>query len=173
MNRRKANKLEKKFNYGCLNARQSCIYCKNWGLGCANGHPDVYPDDKSDYLIFCKGKMDAYKYLAKRLKMEGFSLSGWAFFEEPIENVYIFYNKKKHKEITVMYNTETSEYEIASTDLFWRYSEEHNVYIHNSVKEALSVPWQHWSFVYNIIKKTNKKMRQRAIEEARHIGKRN
>lgn len=168
MNKRKANKLQKKFTQRCLNARQSCVYCINWGLGCANGHPDVYPNDRSDYLNLCKEKMDAYKYLSKRLKMEGFSLSGWKFMEKPAENIYIFYNKKKWKDITVLYVPKKKEYKITSTDMFWKYSDEHNVYEHNTMKEALNVPWQHRNFVYSNLDKTNKKIRKRAIEKARH-----
>lgn len=168
MNRRKAKKLQKKFNYGCLNARQSCVYCINWGIGCANGHPDVYPNDRSDYYYFCKGKMDAYKCLAKRLKIEGFSLSGWSFFESPARNFYIFYNKKKHKDITVLYDSEKSEYQIASTDMFWKYSNKYNVYVHSFIREALNAPWQHWNFVFDVSHKTNKKTRKRTIEKLRH-----
>lgn len=156
MNKRKKNKLQKQFAGRCLNARQSCIYCINWGLGCANGHPDVYPNDRSDYYNFCQGEMDACNYFAKRLKMEGISLSGWKFMESPAKDVYIFYNKKKKKDITVFYISEKVEYQIASTDMHWRYSDEYNVYVHDSIKEALKAPWQHWNFVYEGLQKKNK-----------------
>lgn len=168
MNKRKKNKLQKQFEERCLNARQSCIYCINWGLGCANGHPDVYPNDRSDYYNFCKGKMDAYNYFKKRLKMEGISLSGWRFMESPAKDVYIFFNKKKKKDITVLYVPEKFGYQIASTDMFWRYSNKYNLYEHDSVKETLSAPWQHWNIVYINLDNTNKKIRKRTIEKVRY-----
>ena len=96
MNKRMAKKLYRQFNHNELTARRSCIYCCNWGLGCANGHPNVFPGDKSDYLYFCKEKLDACKFLANQLKKEGFSLSGWRLIEVPAPHVYVFYNKKKH-----------------------------------------------------------------------------
>lgn len=167
MNKREFEKLHKKFEERHLNARQSCIYCVNWGFGCANGHPAVYPNDRSDYLIFCKGIMDACKYLAKQLKREGISLSRWEFTETPAKDVYVFYNKRKLKDITVIYDPEKSEYLIASTDMYWRYSNEYNVYVHNSVKEALNVPWQHWNFIYTNLDNQNRKKRIRAIEKIR------
>ena len=166
MNKRQKGKLQKIFNNRCLNARQSCIYCINWGMGCANGHPDVYPGDRSDYLFSCKEKMDAYKHLAKRLKKEGYSLSGWKFFESPAENVYIFQNRKKWKDITVLYVPEKSEYQIMSTDCLWRYSDEYNVYEHDSIKEALKMPWQHYNFMLD--KSNKKKRRRRTIEKLKY-----
>lgn len=146
MNKRMAKKLYRQFNNNELIARRSCIYCCDWGLGCANGHPDVYPDDRSDYLYFCKEKLDACNFLANQLKREGFSLSGWRLDEVPAPHVYVFYNKKKQKEITIVYDEETS-YTINSTDLDWKYSKEHNLYQHETIAEALKAPWQHWSLV--------------------------
>ena len=146
MNKRMAKKLYRQFNHNELTARRSCIYCCNWGLGCANGHPNVFPGDKSDYLYFCKEKLDACKFLANQLKKEGFSLSGWRLIEVPAPHVYVFYNKKKHKDITIIYDPKTS-YTINSTDMDWKYSEKYNVYQHDTIAEALKAPWQHWSLV--------------------------
>lgn len=33
-------------------------------------------------------------------------------------------------------------YVICTTDNLWKYSEEHNIYQHNTIKEALKVAWQ-------------------------------
>lgn len=144
MNKRQAKKLYRKFNNDDLDARQSCVYCINWGLGCANGHDNVYPGDRSDYLIFCKERMDAVRFLKTQLKKSGISLSGWRLSEIPIAHVYIFINKKKHKDLTILFNTDKQIFEIYSTDLFWKYSEKYNMYQHQTVIEALSAPWQRY-----------------------------
>lgn len=135
MNKRIAKKFYKKFNNYELTARRSCTYCSNCMLGCAN-----------DYLFFCKEEHDAIKFFAKQLKKEGFSLSGWCLVEVPAPHVYVFYNKKKYKDITIIYD-EKSSFTINSTDMFWDYSEEYNVYQHDTIAEALKAPWQHWSLV--------------------------
>lgn len=147
MNKRIKKKLYQKFNNNNLSARRSCVYCVNWGLSCANGHPNIYPGDKSDYLIFCKERFEACNFFAKQLKKEGFSLSGWILSEIPAEHIYAFYNDKTDKDITIIYDTEKSCYTINSSDTFWVYSTKNNLYRHNTVKEALNAPWQHWNHV--------------------------
>ncbi len=145
MNKRIAKKIHKQFNGNYLTARRNCIYCADWGCGCANGHPDVYPGDRSDYLYGgCKEKFGACNFLAKQLKKEGLSLSGWKLMEIPANHVYVFQNMKKHKDITI--TVESACYEISSTDMFWEFSEKYNAYAHNTLSEALKAPWQHWNF---------------------------
>lgn len=51
MNRRIKKKFRRKLKYNDLSARRNCIYCINWGFGCANGHSAVYPNDKSDFYM--------------------------------------------------------------------------------------------------------------------------
>jgi hypothetical protein len=147
MNKRLSNKLKDQFRDNKLIARKSCFYCINWGFGCANGHPNVYPGDNSDYLYGCKKRLDACKFLAKQLKNEKFALSGWQLTEIPAHYVYVFENKKKHKDITIVYDEEKMCYQIYSTDMFWKYSKKYNMYKHDSIAEALKVPWQHWNFM--------------------------
>lgn len=143
MNRRIKKKFSRKLKYNDLSARRNCIYCINWGLGCANGHSAVYPNDKSDFLYGgCKEEFNACNFFAKQLKKEKLSLSGWRLIEVPATYVYIFGNRKKHKEITIIYDAEKLCYVICTTDNLWKYSEEHNIYQHNTIKEALKVAWQ-------------------------------
>ena len=101
MNRRIKKKFRRKLKYNDLSARRNCIYCINWGFGCANGHSAVYPNDKSDFLYGgCKEEFNACNFFAKQLKKEKLSLSGWRLIEVPATYFYIFGNGKKHKEIT-------------------------------------------------------------------------
>lgn len=169
MNRRKIQKMQKRFNEHCLNSRQSCLYCVNWGLGCANGHPDIYPGDRSDYLYGCKEKLDAYSFLTKQLKRKGYSLSGWKLVEIPAAHVYVFYSDKKHKEIMIVYDKGNSCYMICSADTFWKYSDKNNAYQHDTVTEALKAPWQDRNYVLEcaMFKKPNPKIRTRTLEKLR------
>ena len=86
--------------------------------------------------------MDAVRFLKTQLKKSGISLSGWRLSEIPIAHVYVFINKKKHKDLTILFNTDKQIFEIYSTDLFWKYSEKYNMYQHQTVIEALRAPWQ-------------------------------
>lgn len=107
MNRRIKKKFRRKLKYNDLSARRNCIYCINWGFGCANGHSAVYPNDKSDFLYGgCKEEFNACNFFAKQLKKEKLSLSGWRLIEVPATYFYIFGNGKKHKEITIIYDAE-------------------------------------------------------------------
>lgn len=148
MNKRITKKLCKKFCHNEVFANMSCIYCVNWGLGCANGHPAVYPGDNSDYLEGCKEMFEATSFFAKHLTEEDLSLSGWKLSETlPSRHEYIYYNKKKHKEIAIAYDTENSNFVIETYDIFWICSNGHNVYRHNTINEALAAPWQQWNHV--------------------------
>lgn len=68
MNKRIKDKLRKQFNNCDLTRRKSCIYCADWGYGCANGHPRVFPGDASDYLNFCKEKFETLDFFCKSVK---------------------------------------------------------------------------------------------------------
>lgn len=134
-----------------MRARRSCIHCCNWKNKSDNEILTAYPTPKCDYYFsfLCKEKNEAHKFLSNQLKKEGFSLSGWRLVEIPASHVYIFHNKKKCKEITVIYDEKVG-YTINSTDSFWKYSEKYNVYQHETIAEAFKAPWQHWS---NVIQK--------------------
>lgn len=101
MNKRLSNKLKDQFRDNKLIARKSCFYCINWGFGCANGHPNVYPGDNSDYLYGCKKRLDACKFLAKQLKNEKFALSGWQLTEIPA--MFMFLKIKRSIKILQLY----------------------------------------------------------------------
>lgn len=150
MKKRVAKKLYKKFDNYEVSAYRNCFYYSNCGLGCANGHSAIYPRNKDDYLYDCKEKHDVSNFLAKLLAKEGYSLSGWKLNEIPTAHEYIFYNKKKHKEVAVTYITETSNFILGTYDMFWKYSKVNNVHRHNTIKEALMAPWQHWNHVMEV-----------------------
>lgn len=167
MNRRKMKKLQKQFNNNCLNARQSCLYCTNWECGCANGNPNVYSGDRSDYLCGCKEEQGACSFLAKHLQKEGYSLSGWKLTEIPATHCYVFFNNKKRKDITIIYDKEKSYYIICSTDLLWKYSDHCNMYEHNTVTEALKSPWQDTDYWLGCAICKNKKKRKHTLKRLR------
>ena len=89
MNKRQAIKEYRKEL--ALNIRFDCI---NWRAGKC----DV-PEECTtcgEYYSF-----RAQKAFRKMLKKEGISVSGWRLAEIPATGVYIFYNGKKRKEITL------------------------------------------------------------------------
>lgn len=170
MNKRIKEKLRKQFDDGCLTRRKSCIYCADWGYGCANGHPRVFPGDASDYLNFCKEKFETLEFFVNQLKREGLSLSGWILEEIPASHIYAFYNTRNHKSIEIMYDTENECFEIYSTDCLWKYSKDYNSYKYDTLREALCAPWQHLNYIM-VMERNNsnkKKRRNRTIQTQKY-----
>ena len=93
MNKRQAWKQQEKENERGL-AQNIMIYCPNWKMCCAEPAEECFECRTYYYL-------KAQQTFRKMLKREGFSVSGWKFAECPAKGVYIFYNHKKHKEITL------------------------------------------------------------------------
>lgn len=111
------------------------------------------------------GIIDAYNYLSKELKREGFSLSGWCFYGYfPMQQFYVFNNDKKHKTIHIKITWDNS-YEILTCDIWRKYCKEYNLYKHDTMKAALEAPWQHWNYVYTHFDHSNMRIRSRAIEK--------
>ena len=170
MNKRIKEKLRKQFDDGDLTRRKSCIYCADWGYGCANGHPRVFPGDASDYLNFCKEKFETLEFFVNQLKREGLSLSGWILEEIPAPHTYAFYNTRNHKSIEIMYDTENECFEIYSTDCLWKYSKDYNSYKYDTLREALCAPWQHLNYIM-VMERNNsnkKKRRNRTIQTQKY-----
>ncbi len=170
MNKRIKEKLRKQFENCDLTRRKSCIYCGNWGFGCANGHPRVFPGDKSDYLNFCKEKFEVCEFFKNQLKREGLSLSGWTLDEIPALHTYAFYNIRSHKDIEITYNVENECFEIYSIDYLRKYSKDYNAHKHDTLKEALCAPWQHLNYIM-VMERNNsnkKKRRNRTIQTQRY-----
>lgn len=96
-----------------MNKRQKKKYIKN-----------EYPIDPVFYCVNrkscgdeCDGCSRPAKIMFRRLlKREHISCSGWELSQVPLDGVYIFYNHKKHKEITLLYDRPTNSYEITVYD---------------------------------------------------------
>lgn len=96
-----------------MNKRQKKKYIKN-----------EYPIDPVYYCVdreYCGGNCDGCSHPAKKmfrklLKREHISCSGWELLQIPLDDVYIFYNHKKRKEITLIYDKPTNSYEITVYD---------------------------------------------------------
>lgn len=109
-----------------------------------------YPIDNIRYCINrescdedCTGcSYPAKKLFRKLLKKENLSWRGWKLAENPISGVYIFYNSKKNKEIT-LYMFPEKEYEITVSD------PRNHIDVHmNSIREALHSPYQNIMYDY-------------------------
>lgn len=151
-----------------MNKRQRKKYIKN-----------EYPIDSIQYCINrrscdddCYGCSYPVKYLFRKLlRKEKLSWRGWELSENPISGVYIFFNAKKNKEITLYYFPETG-YEITVFDLL------NQIDIHmDSITEAIHSHYQNdmYGYIFRIGTKEerekNRKMR-RIKKYHKKIGRR-
>lgn len=140
-----------------MNKRQKKKYMKN-----------RYPIDPISHCInreCCGEDCDGCSYPVKRvfrklLKKEHISHSGWELSQAPISGVYIFYNHKKHKEITLIFYNSINDYEITVYDPLGC----ENVHM-DSILEALHSRYQNVFYCYHYHigtrkKKTEIKMRK-------------
>lgn len=142
-----------------MNKRQKKKYMNN-----------EYPIDPILHCInreCCEDACDGCSYPAKSvfrrlLKREHISHSGWKLSEVPISGVYIFYNHKKHKEITLIYDE--YGYEITVYDPL-RYE---NVHM-DSIAEALHSCYQNafYCYRYNVSRKKKTEIKMRRYQEKR------
>ena len=88
------NKRQAKKEYRKALVQDIHIFCYGYTPECCEEQEKYL--NCSDYC-----KLLAHRAFVKILKKEGFSTSGWEFAENPAKGVYIFYNHKKHKEITL------------------------------------------------------------------------
>lgn len=150
MNKRKYKKECKKFDEKWVALRTSCLFCNDWNCEYSHHQSHFDIDELENDSLCCKEEFKALRFLKKQLKREHLSLSGWKYIEHPTRHIYCFSNDKKKKRLILFFNVEKNAFEIQSSDMLWLYSDKFNGYTHTSIKQALSVPWQHSNYLYPI-----------------------
>lgn len=122
-------------------------YCSDWNWkNCKNNcncSCCSYPAEK----LFCK-----------LLKREHISYYGWELLEVPTNEVFIFYNRKKNKEITLIYDKPADDYTINVFDPITQLDKPMN-----SMKEALHSCYQN-DFYYTYRIGTREERKKRRIQ---------
>ena len=150
-----------------MNKRQSKKEYKKLGKSirfcCSNYGTDVCEEPEECLMCEEYQSMLTKKTFVKMLKKEGFSTSGWKFAENPATGVYIFYNHKKHKEITL----ETGDYKSYAITVYDFHSLTNVAYL--SMDDALKSPYHNffyapefWKSVFTM--KKRKEARERFFE---------
>lgn len=99
----------------------------------------------------------AQKTFLKLLKREGLSASGWRYAENPTNGVYIFYNDKKKKEITLETGDNT-HYSITVYDFHSCTNIEYK-----SMTEALKSPLQGYFYAPGLHKNSFRNERKKRL----------
>lgn len=122
------------------------LYCTDWNWkNCKNN---------------CNGcSYPATKLFCKLLKREHISYYGWELSEMPTSEVFIFYNIKKNKEITLIYDKPADDYTINVYDPITHLDKPMD-----SIIEALHSCYQNDSYSYRYHKGTREERKKWRIQ---------
>ena len=141
------NNRQSKKEYGRKISKNKRFYCI-WNL--CNTHEECLSCRTYHSLL-------AQKEFLKLLKREKLSASGWRYVENPTTGVYIFYNDKKKKEITLE-TGDNKHYAITVYDFYSCTNKEYK-----TMTDALKSPLQGYFYAPRLHKNSFRKERKKRL----------